>query len=400
MTGTHQQTQPSLREPHLALLHACMLLSGFGTVFLGPVLPALASNARSSDSGSGLFFTAQFLGAFVGGVTTSRRLWLSLGRGTAAATLGFLLLAWTTRLHAPALWDTAALLPLGFGVGQMLTSANLLASRRFRGERGSALSLINFSWSLGAVLAPFVLGTLLRTVALSPLLLCSALCFAVAFMGVVWNGTRSRMETPIPVEAQAAVASLPLPSFLFFGSLLLLYGGVETSLSGWITTFGTRYGSGAPRAGALGATALWIGITAGRALAPFLLRKLRERTLLLSSLAAATLLTATLSFAQGDAAIVLLAACLGLSLAPWFPMVLSGMLGEGAAAGQVGTIIAVSGIGAATLPLLLGTISRATGSLRIALLVPLCGLVLLFLLSAFRRGQHSTRSQESVRAGV
>ena len=377
-----------------------MLLSGFGTVFLGPVLPALAANAGSTDSGSGLFFTAQFLGAFVGGVTTSRRLWLSLVRGTVAATLGFLLLAWTTSVHAPALWDTAALLPLGFGVGQMLTSSNLLASRRFQGERGRALSLVNFSWSLGAVLAPFVLGSLLRTVALSPLLLCAAACFAVAIVGIAWNRARGTFETPQMATSQAAATSLSLPAFLFFATLLLLYGGVETSLSGWITTFGTRYGSGALRVSALGATALWIGITAGRALASLLLKTLPERALLLTSLGAATLLTASLSRAHGDTAIVLLAGCLGLSLAPWFPMVLSGMLGEGAAAGQVGTIIAVSGIGAATLPLLLGTVSRATGSLRIALLVPLSGLILLLVLSAFRRNRASAGVEETDPAGV
>src|SRR6187402_654177 len=62
-------------SPNLALLHLCMLLAGFGTVFLGPTLPVLAANAHASDSGSGLFFTAQFVGAFFGGVTTSSRLW-------------------------------------------------------------------------------------------------------------------------------------------------------------------------------------------------------------------------------------------------------------------------------------------------------------------------------------
>ena len=377
-------------SPHLALLHGGMLLSGFGTVFLGPALPALAASAHASDSGSGLFFTAQFIGAFFGGVTTSRRLWRSLIRGSTAAALGFLLLGLCVRRQAPALWDAAALLPLGFGVGQMLTSLNLLASRRFAAHRGAALSLVNFSWSLGAVLAPFVLGSLLLSQPLAGLLLCASALFALALLAALLNssGNAAADETR---EQVAAGKSLPLSAFLYFAALLLLYGGVETSLSGWITTFGTRYGSGALRSSALGATALWIGITAGRALSSLVLRRVRERTLLTAALACAAALTAVLSQAHGSAAIIALSALLGLSLAPWFPLVLSAMLGEGAAAAQVGSIIAVSGLGAAALPLLVGAISRASGSLRIALLVPLCGLVVLLFLS-LRRSKQSTEA--------
>ena len=377
--------EPSVHEtlpgsPNLALLHGGMLLSGFGTVFLGPALPALAASAHASDSGSGLFFTAQFVGAFFGGVTTSRRLWRSLIRGAAAATLGFFLLGLCVRRQAPAMWDAAALLPLGFGVGQMLTSLNLLASRRFAAHRGAALSLVNFSWSLGAVLAPFVLGTLLLRFPLGRLLLSVAFLFALALITALWNRGGSSDAREVG-EAAAAGKALPVTSFVYFACLLLLYGGVETSLSGWITTFGTRYGSGALRSSALGATALWIGITAGRALSSLVLRAVRERTLLTAALLCAAALTAGLSQAHGSAAIILLSALLGLSLAPWFPLVLSAMLGEGAAAAQVGSIIAVSGLGAAALPLLVGEVSRISGSLRIALLVPLSGLIALLFLS-------------------
>ena len=377
--------------PNLGLLHLCMLLSGFGTVFLGPTLPVLAGSAHASDSGSGLFFTAQFLGAFFGGLTTSRRLWFSLIRGSAAAAIGFASLAVCAALHASLPWDAAALLPLGFGVGQMLTAVNLLASQRFSSSRGSALSLVNLSWSLGAMSAPFLLGSLLPRVRLGTLLVCVATLFVATCVAAVGNA-RGLGLTLVNPTGTSSRRRLRTPVFVYFAFLLLLYGGVETSISGWITTFGTRYGSSALQTSALGATALWIGITAGRALAPLLLRFLRERTLLTATLVAASALTALLSRANGATVIIALAGLLGMALAPWFPLVLSSMLGEGAAPGEVGTIIAVSGIGAATLPLLLGAVSRASGSLRVALLVPLCGLVLLLALS-FRRGEP-TRADE------
>jgi fucose permease len=272
----------------------------------------------------------------------------------------------------------------------MLTAVNLLASQRFSSGRGAALSLVNLSWSLGAVTAPFALGSLLPVVRLHLLLVTVSVLFAVACLAALVNARGAAFARPA-IDGKASRRGLSPAGFAYFASLLLLYGGVETSISGWITTFGTRYGSATLQTSALGATSLWIGITAGRALAPLLLRWLRERTLLIGTLLAASALTAGLSQANGAAAIIACAGLLGIALAPWFPLVLSSMLGEGAAAGEVGTIIAVSGVGAATLPLLLGSVSRLTGSLRVALWVPLLGLLMLLALS-FRRAKLSIDS--------
>ena len=386
------QAAPHARapEPHLPLFHAAMLLSGFGTVFLGPVLPLLAASSHATDSGSGLFFAAQFIGAFFGGITTSQRLVRCLLRGLSAALLGFLLLTLCCSLSAGVGWDAIALVPLGFGVGQMLTSVNLLAAERFQERRSSALSLINFTWSLGAVTAPFLLGSILSSVTLPVVLGVVTFLFAAMLLWTIWTVRGGLSES----NQHAAQTQLRLPqsAFVSFAAMLLLYGGVETCLSGWITTFGTRYGNATLRISTLGATALWLGITAGRALAPMLLRFLRERVFLLLTLCSATVIVMLLSRASGAASITLLAALLGLSLAPWFPLVLSAMLNGGATARETGIIIALSGIGAALLPLLLGVVSRNTGSLRTALLVPLGGLVLLIGLAAATRSSTPTQS--------
>lgn len=370
------------------LLHASMLLSGFGTVFLGPVLPALAAGSHTSDSGSGLFFTAQFVGAFLGGVTTSKHLWRSLLLGSGGAALGFLLLALCVARQASLQWHLVALLPLGFGVGQMLTSTNLLAAHRYILHRGSALALVNFSWSLGAVVAPVLLGYVLVSTRLSHILSSAALLFGLVFTGAALNASFGAQADAMTPQQNSPGATLPWHAFVFFGALLLLYGGVETSLSGWITTFTTRYGTQATRGVAMGTAALWIGITAGRAGAPLLLRRVRESTLLHTTLISASVLTALLSVSRGSPIIVATCLLLGLSLAPWFPLVLSAMLAEGAAAGQVGTIIALSGIGAATIPLLVGVVSRSAGSLRVALAVPLAGLLGLLAMSMVRASRQ------------
>ncbi len=375
-------------QPHLALLHGAMLLAGFGTVFLGPLLPVLSAAARTNDSGSGLFFTAQFIGSFLGGVTTSAHLWRSLLRGCTSATIGFLLLSLCVSHHAALPWFAVALLPLGFGVGQALTSVNLLTAARFHAQRGAALSLVNFSWSLGAVLTPAVLGYVLKRSAPQHILWGASGLFCVAVAGTAWNRLQSGALTVAAPVTKGVRSALPLSTFLFFASLLFTYGGVETSLGGWTTTFGQRYGSDSAMtgvtAGAFSTTALWLGLTVGRALVPVLLPRIRERTLLQASVLAATLTTLALSRSNGGVAMITICVLLGLSLAPWFPLVLTSMIDAGVGARQVGTIIAVSGIGAASLPLLEGTLSRSTGSLRVALAVPIGGLLWL-LIATFRR---------------
>ena len=374
-------------QPHVAVLHGAMLLSGFGTVFLGPVLPVLTAAAHTNDSGSGLFFTAQFIGSFLGGVTTTARLWRSLLRGCTAAAAGFLLLSLCVSRHAALAWYAIALLPLGFGVGQALTSVNLLTAQRFRKQQGAAISLVNFSWSLGAVLTPTVLGYLLKRNALPHILLGACGLFCLALVGTAWNSRQpGQQEAALPASPGVG-GRLPLMTFLFFASLLFTYGGVETSLGGWTTTFGQRYGSGSSMtgsaAGAFSTTALWLGLTVGRALVPVLLPRIRERTLLQAAVVAATLATFALSRSSGGVEMVVTCVLLGLSLAPWFPLVLTSMIAAGVSASQVGTIIAVSGIGAAILPLVEGALSRSTGSLRVALLVPIAGLIWL-LIASFR----------------
>ncbi|MEG9432245.1 MFS transporter [Terriglobus sp. ADX1] len=386
------QAAPSERtpEPSLSLFHAAMLLSGFGTVFLGPVLPALAASAHATDSGSGLFFTAQFIGAFFGGITTSHRLYYCLVRGISSAAAGFMFLALCAGLHAGVLWDAVALIPLGFGVGQMLTSVNLLAAHRYQEQRSSALSFINFTWSLGAVTAPFFLGSILSSISLPTVLVAATILFVIVLTWAVWSvrGSLSQEQQ----QTQSTESHLPRIAFLSFAAMLLLYGGVETCLSGWITTFGTRYGNATLRISTLGATALWIGITGGRALAPLLLKFLRERVFLITTLCTATTIVALLSRSSGAVSITLLSALLGLSLAAWFPLVLSTMLGRGASARETGIIIALSGIGAAILPLLLGVVSRSTGSLRTALAIPFIGLLLLIVLAVFTRSSTQAKS--------
>jgi fucose permease len=72
---------------------------------------------------------------------------------------------------------------------------------------------------------------------------------------------------------------------------------------------------------------------------------------------------------------------LGLSLAPFFPSTFALLLRQRPAPRTAGLILAVSGLGAALFPWLMGFVSTQTGSLRTAMAVPLALTLCLLLVS-------------------
>lgn len=377
-SGAVDSTQSS--HPSALLLHYCILLTGFGTVFLGPMLPALTALLHLSDRGAGTLLAAQFGGAFLGGWTTAAPLRTSMLRGLGAAAIGFAALA-TTTLFAPSLsYALPALLLLGFGIGQTITSVNLLASAKWTRRRGAALNLLNFSWSFGALTAPVLLLRLLRGTHPSTLLYgFSTLLFLGLFTTLLW---RTERLPGAAIPAGEIPSGLRRSTYLYFGFLLFLYGGVETSLGGWLTTFDHRYAPSASWQGmALSTAAFWASLTAARLLTPVLLSVIPERVLLRLGLCVATVALLLMLVAHSTAGIAACAAVAGFSLSPWFPLVLSVLVSQSPTASQAGRVIAISGLGAAALPWLVGQLSAASGSLRIALLLPALGIVALLCLS-------------------
>src|SRR5271168_1168290 len=161
-------------------MHFGLLLAGLGTALLGPILPVLARQWEMLDSQSGLLMMAKFCGAFLGGVTVSGRLRRSLLVGLAAGAIGFGGFA-----LAPAMGlGCVGLFVGGFGLGQIITSVNILAGRRFTTHRGSALAMLNFSFSLGAMLSALLAAWLLPRFALRAVLEAFAGMFLLGGIGL------------------------------------------------------------------------------------------------------------------------------------------------------------------------------------------------------------------------
>ena len=350
-----------------------------------------------SDQQSGLLLLAQFCGATAGGLTVSRRLNRSLLLGLAAAAIGFIAFA-----MAPGIpFACVALFAAGWGVGQLITAGNITAGRRYAAHRGSALALLNFSFSLGAMLSPLLAAWLTPRLTLRTLLTGFAACFAIVLAGLLIELRKLELRTHADQTLPGTALSesrLTLRLYLYFGLLLFLYGGVETSLDGWLTTFALRYGdrSVAPvlapalAIGQYTTLVLWASLTAGRALSSLLLLRITEAQLQRAGLILTTICIAALAMAHGALPIALLACLLGLSLAPFFPSTFALLMADKPSARQAGVVLAMSGLGAAFLPSLMGVISTHTGSLQKALTIPLTAALALLMLTFFARSQTAT----------
>ena len=361
--------------PPLWALHILFLMTGIGTTLVGPILPLLMRTWQIHDAQAGILFPAQFLGAFVGGITVGSHVRRELLTASAASVFGFILLALAAS-HAGGMHVALlALLIAGFGIGHMIAVNNIIGGQFPESQRARTLTLLNLSWSLGAILSPVLAAWLLPTVPLHTLLGVFAALFACAGCAVYIH-----IDSP-PPAAEAAALGSQRSVVIFFGAMLLLYGGVETCMNGWLTTYILRYGDHTLRSSQLSTSLFWIALIAGRGLTAGALSFISERRLLRLALGATTFFIACLLRAQGAFALAACAVLLGLSMAPFFPICFSILMGHAPRARQAGMVIAVSGIGAALFPWLAGLLSSHTGSLHIGLIVPLLAAAALWTMS-------------------
>jgi fucose permease len=364
-------------------MHYGLVLAGLGTALLGPILPVLARQWGMLDSQSGLLMMAKFCGAFLGGVAVSGRLRRSLLVGLTAGAVGFGGFAVAPSMGV----GCGSLFVGGFGLGQIITSVNILAGRRFTAHRGSALSMLNFSFSLGAMLSALLAAWLLPRFALRGLLEGFAALFAIGVVALIvqmrgGGGIEEKFDQPT-VEAEPQTG-LSWRLYVYFAALLVLYGGLETCLSGWLTTFALRYGDKTLAVSEYTTLLLWMSLTVGRVGASAVMLRVGEKTVQRWGLGLAAVFTAALAMAHSAVTIAAFAVLLGLSLAPFFPATWALLMMERPTARQAGIVLAVSGLGAAALPWLMGVVSTGAGSLQVALALPFAAALGLLVMSWFR----------------
>jgi fucose permease len=339
----------------------------------------------------------KFVGAFLGGVTVPRRLGLGIFIGSLLAFAGFGAFALSHSL----LPGCVALFVSGIGLGQIIASTNILTGRRYRTHTGSALASLNFFWSLGAVITGVLVAAFIPRYGLRNPLLCFAALYLLSGMGGLIRHTSSSGEAETGSEPAHSLAA---SSIAFFSLLLFLYGGLETCLTAWITTFTVRFSDLRLLGGQSGVVLLWASLTGGRALSSIALRRASELAVQRTGLLLASAVIAVLAWAHHGWMLSSCCILLGLGVAPFFPATFGLLMRQQPPARTAGFILAVSGLGAAFFPWMMGVLSTQTGSLRIAMIVPWTLAVLLLLLSLVFRStasfSTSRKGESSVKLGV
>jgi fucose permease len=390
-------TSSTSAGPATPWLAADFLLAGLGTVLLGPLLPSVAHAWQLNDSQSGLLLLAKFVGAFLGGVSVPRRLGIGIFGGSLLAFAGFASFALCNSLLPACI----ALFVSGIGLGQIIASTNIITGRRFRSHTGSALASLNFFWSLGAVITGVLVAAFIPRFGLRvPLLVFSAFYLLSGLGGLLRHAQAPDSAMP----ASENRGSVGMRTIVFFALLLFLYGGLETCLTGWITTFTLRFSDLRLLGGQSGVVLLWAALTGGRALSSVALRHVSERAMQRAGLLLTVLMIAVLGWVHHAGLLSTCCILLGLGVAPFFPATFALLMRQQPTARTAGFILAVSGLGAALFPWLMGVLSTLTGSLRIAMVVPwtLAVMLLILSLSSVQLPAFSTprRGETSVKPGV
>jgi FHS family glucose/mannose:H+ symporter-like MFS transporter len=354
-------------------LHLIFFLTGLGTLVLGPILPALSLRWHLDDRSGGLLLGMQFLGSFLGAVTLGRDLRKNLFAGCLAIVIGFGCVAPAAAMPSGFTLGVCGFLIGGFGLGRTITSINLIVGGRFVRRRASALSLLNLTWGIGALIGPVVVDQTASHLGIRDLfaslsiadaivLACCLLVLRDAFAGSSANTVGAATFKNQPSATH---------NFVFFAIAFLAYGGIEASLSGWMSSLTTRSAGGTLHFGATVTSCLWIGMALGRGLAAIVLLRVGERTLLAGSLALSGMI-AVLLLLPGTSGVllVMLAFGLGVSLAAVFPTLCSLLLSRTFPVRIIGRVMAATALGSAGFPWLVGVVSTKTGELQNGLWVP------------------------------
>lgn len=350
-----------------------MAFSGVGSTMLGPLLPHLLAQWHLHDHQGGMLVACLFLGSFSGTLSLSRRLDYSLRRGAWITTAGCLVLGLSTFFAQGFVVGLVSLLVMGFGMGQLMSSINLLVGAAPVSIRSRALAHVSAAWCVGAVLSPVLSTVLVHS--LSPSMRLTL--FAPVFLLPLLAGPLQPRESATPTRALGWRAYVSGGALIFI-LILLVYGGIEASISAWIPAFAHRY-SGSPLSVAQWLLSLfWIGLIAGRVGTAAISTPSRESTILRVAIFGSLACLVCLLVSPTLVPIAGWSLLMGICMGPLFPVFLSIALSYGYPVRVMGGILAACALGSALLPFLLGVLSSLF-SLRVGMVLLVLGLFLLLL---------------------
>jgi fucose permease len=363
------------------------------TVLLGPILPLIEARWSLSDAQAGYFFTAQFTGLLAGVLLTSV---IIPARGFGSSfILGFLTMGIGAATMGRATWilSLGSAFLFGGGNGFITAATNLWVGETNPDGKSSALSKVNFFWTVGAVLCPFLVQRFYRSNSLMVFLAglgCSAAVLSIGFAAIRLDTLHAHHseEDEKPPDSRA----FAFDKFaLLFGLLFFAYVGTETALGGWLGVYAHRLDSASGTSWIVAPAFLWTGLLLGRGLAPKILASVREIHVVqggaILGIAGISYLIHASNLRQVFAGSIVA----GLGFAAIFPILVAWLIEYYGLAGRrvAGAMLAIAELGAASLPWLVGLVSSASGKLQAGLTILLISLAGILILSMIYGAQRT-----------
>ena len=374
-------------------LYGGFLFVGVITVLLGPLIPELQAAWGINHAQTGSLFLMQYAASSVASLFSSLHLRRSLIAGWGLAALGLAGLSTGD-------WALArpAVTVLGFAMGLLIPSFNLMVARQNPNRRGAALATLNLTWGFGAVSSPLLFAAFAQrfgafAVVAAIAAVAGAVCVLFAF------GIHDAPAAPKATAAQIREDRGSAGTLILIATLFLLYVGAETSVSGWLVALSDEFSTSRSVVSLIIGSGFWGAVLFGRATSAVLLRHFKEHHVFWFSLALASTGTMTLLVADTQGGVAVGALLAGLGLAPLYPLIVA-ILAEATAlrrARIAGAVMSFGGIGGALLPWLSGQVSQAAGnggSLSRGFVVPVVALLLIAgLYAGYRRARRRGDSQ-------
>jgi len=358
-----------------AFLHSGFVLIGVTMTMLGPVLPYFMHRWMVTDGQAGLFFSASYSASFVGTLLTSTllpRFGFSrvISAGYFCYVLGVALLG-----VGPWYFSTICVAIYGLGYGLTNPSVNLRATQLPSSNVAAAVSLLNFSWGIGATLSPFLVAFFLGHLGFRSLTTVLAVGFTVICLAHF-----SRKE-----QAPAAAVAKPKRTFrvwkarlqttpwISLALLFFLYVGIEVSVGGWVALDEKRMASITTSSLAAAPASFYGFLLLGRFLVPWMLKSVTQQTLCVRGLVLVAVGVSFVAMAHSRPLLYTGALLAGFGCAPQYPIFVTWLasLFKDDSTWLGALFFGSAGLGSALIPWLVGVVASQTHSLRFGFLLPL-----------------------------
>lgn len=359
---------------------AVMAVIGLIGPSFGPALvPARAAFHLTLLTAGTLFLV--FGGARTAGALLSAALSDLAGRRVLLLAYGALLVLGLAAVATAPAWAVVLVgaAAIGAAFGAVSTEANAVTALAAGARRGTALSLVNAIYSLGAAVGPLTVGALLASHAGWRLAFgIWAVATVVPFLGLA--AVTGRLPRAAD-RRQAPTRLRPDATALALAAMAFIYNGIGWTVGGWAATYLVGRFGASVLAGTMGSTIFYALLAAGRLANGAAARRTPGARLLLLGAAASALALLILALARSAPLALAGFGAAGLCLAGIYPnLVAFATERQPDRPGAMAGLISSGGaIGVSLVPFAAGALGRVAGLAAMPWLLSGLGVALLVL---------------------